>query len=146
MGRIISFYHGDRRSKTSQQFFITMNPVRTSFALLIVASILMTGTEGQQVMQSLPMPMMGQPQLGSRVGYTYGVNGYSVPYGAGQTIQKQQTVHQVTQTRPAYGTYGGVMSPMSTGGMIRQPVQQHVQTTRVNQIRTVPMQMTGMSG
>ena len=137
-----------RRNQTEEKpnnfnpsIFITMTIRLVCCVLLFTGATLIRGTVRQQV---LPVSMMAMPNQG----YVYGVNGYGTPYATGygqavgQTVQRQQTVSQVTQTRPGYGT---VMNPISTGAVVGQPLQ-HVQTTRVNQVRTVPVQVTGMSG
>jgi hypothetical protein len=119
------------------------NTMKFSVQLLVAGMLLMTAAS-QQVSQSIPVPMMMMQQP-VRLGYMPAATGLQTPYGAvaGQTIQKQQTIHQVTQTRPA-GV--GYMNPVMSSGSVVQPGVQHVQTTRVNQIRTVPVQNTGMSG
>ena len=82
---------------------------------------------------------------------------YGTGYGAtGQQHVVQQTTHQVTQTRPAYGSSNsmatGIMQPaavmpIASTGIVQTGVPiKHVQTTRVDQIRAVPAQSTAVIG
>lgn len=108
----------------------------------MMTSMLMIPSSGQAIMASgSGLQSSGSSQYGTvPVRVVYGANQYgssSSQYGNG--YGRQQTVQTVTQTRPlAYGRVMGVGS----SAVMPQTVQR-IQTTRVEQVRQLPVQITG---